>query len=169
MRSLFRLLAASLLSALLPHCCTAATCYAPEQAAALAGKDICLQAHVYAINEQPDGTRYLDVCAPGSAAGSCRFTVVSMAEDRAAVGSLDGLAEKDIRLRGTVHVIGEQAFVVLSAKRQLGGGAEKFRPNPALLSGFSGGSGAAAFRDPALSMHRRRGSSAFAGSASASR
>ena len=130
-----------------------------------AGKEICLEAHVYAVDEQADGTRYLNLC--GTESADCRFTVVSMPADRDDVGSLDALVHTDVHVRGVVHMAGDEAFLVLSARRQLHDGAEKFRPNPALLSGFSAASSKPGFRDPALSMHRRPGTSAFAGSTSA--
>ena len=46
--------------------CLAATrpCYTPAEASDHAGKEICLNAHIYDVVENADGTRYLDVCSP---------------------------------------------------------------------------------------------------------
>lgn len=150
-------------------CFAERTCYSPSEAATHDGKDICLQAHVYSVEEEADGTRYLDVCEPGAKDSSCRMTVVSMAADREEIGSLNNLAQTDIRLRGVVHVVHGEAFLMLSSRRQLHDGPEKFRPNPSLLAGFSGGAGGTAFRDPALGTRRQKGVSSFKGTATAER
>ena len=138
-------------------------CYTPEEAADHAGKEICLTAHIYDIVENADGTRYLDVCKPDTPEASCRFTIVSMAADRKAVGALDTVREQDVHLRGTVHALHGEAIMLLSNARQFHDGPEKFRPNPELLSGFSAESGGAAFHDPSMSSHRSHKSSVFAG------
>ncbi len=139
-------------------------CYTPDEASDHAGKEICLSAHVYDVVENPDGTRYLDVCKPGTPDESCRFTIVSMAADRKEVGALDTVREQDVHLRGTVHAMHGQAIMLLSSARQFHDGPEKFRPNPELLSGFSAGSEGTAFHDSAMSAHHSKKSSVFAGS-----
>ncbi|RRA49474.1 hypothetical protein [Acidipila sp. EB88] len=151
--------------ALAATACLAGTrrCYAPEDAAAMAGKEICLAAHVYDVVTAEDGTRYLDVCRPGTSMEGCRFTVVSMAADRNDVGPIDGLKEQDVHVRGTVHALRGESIMLLSHARQLHDGPEKFRPNPELISGFAAGSGATAFRDPALSARKHKNTSVFAG------
>ena len=141
-------------------CFASRTCYAPGDAPAHAGKDICLQAHVYDVTEEADGTRYLDVCAPGAA---CEFTVMSIGEDRREVGPLDTLKGTDVRLRGVVHTVRGQSMILLSHARQFRDGPEKFRPNPELLSGFGAGAGGTAFRDPAMHGHKTKTASAFRG------
>ncbi len=146
--------------------CFASTrpCYTPEEAVEHAGKDICLAAHVYDVVESEDGTRYLDVCEPGKPEESCRFTVMSLEADRKEVGQLESVREQDVRLRGVVHTVHGQSMMVLSHARQFHDGAEKFRPNPELLSGFSAGNGATAFRDPGMSAHKQHSPSVFKGS-----
>ena len=148
--------------------CLAASrpCYPPEEAAAHTEKEICLAAHVFEVVESADGTRYLDVCRPDVPDEGCRFTVVSMAADRREVGSLGSLRDQDVHLRGTVHALHGQAIMLLSNARQLHDGPEKFRPNPALLSGFSAGNEATAFRDPAMTAHKHKSTSVFVGTAS---
>ncbi len=142
-------------------CFASRTCYSPDDAPAHAGKDICLQAHVYDITESPDGTRYLDVCAPGVPDESCRFTVMSFGEDRKDVGTLDAMRGTDVQLRGVVHAMRGQSVMLLSHARQFRDGPEKFRPNPELLSGFGAGSDKTAFHDPGMNSHRGRNASAF--------
>ncbi len=139
-------------------------CYTPDEASDHAGKEICLSAHVYDVVENPDGTRYLDVCKPDTPDESCRFTIVSMAVDRKDVGTLDTVREQDVHLRGTVHAMHGQAIMLLSSARQFHDGPEKFRPNPELLGGFSAGSEGTAFRDPGMTAHRSHKSSVFASS-----
>ncbi len=138
-------------------------CYTPEQAGEHAEKEICLAAHVYDVVENDDGTRYLDVCRPGVPDESCRFTVVSLPSDRKEVGSLDSMRDQDVRVRGVVHTVRGQSMMLLSHARQFRDGPEKFHPNPELISGFSAGSEAMAFRDPAMSGHKHRSASLFKG------
>ncbi len=141
----------------------ARTCYPPDEAAAHAEKDICVAAHVYNVVETADGTRYLDVCKPGTADEDCHLAILSMAVDRKEVGELSGLRDQDISLRGTIHVFHGQNTLILSHARQFKDGPEKFRPNPTLLSAFNAGTSQMAVKDPALSGHRRTGRSAFRG------
>ena len=164
MASRWLLLLALLAPLLVATACLAAKrpCYSPEEAASHAGKEICLSAHVYDVAEDPDGTRYLDVCKPGSPDESCRFAVVSLAQDRTTVGSLTGLAMQDVQLRGTVRAVGNHALILLSDQRQHHDGPEKFRPNPELMKGFSAGAADTAFHDPAMNT-RRHSKSVFAG------
>ena len=136
-------------------------CYTPDEAQDRAGKDICLAAHVYDVVEARDGTRYLDVCPPEKDEASCRFTVMSVAADRKEVGELEGFREQDVHLRGTVHTVHGQSVMLLSHARQFHDGAEKFRPNPELISGFNADREGTAFRDPTLSASHRKAESAF--------
>lgn len=155
-------------------------CFSPQQAGEHAGKDICIAAHVYGVEQAADGTRLLDVCGPadGAAAESavkeaadppkevsrCSLLIVSLAQDRREVGSLQEVAQKDVQLRGTIHNMHGQSILLLSSSRQFHDGPEKFRPNPELLRGFSADEAATAFRDPEMSSHgKHSGSSAFAG------
>lgn len=133
-------------------------CISPEEALDHINKDSCVAAHVYNVVELPDGTRFLDVCATGTRDEDCRFSIVSRAEDRDDVGDLNSLRDQDIRIRGTIRPFGGRAEVVLSHSRQLHGGAEKFHPNPALLSGFSAEHERPAFNDKTRTSSESKGS-----------
>jgi hypothetical protein len=153
-----------LLLLLLSACSTAFAarpCVGPDEAIEHPGQDVCINAHVYDVVEAPDGTRYLDVCKPEISDVACRFTVISLAMDRKEVGELEGLREQDIHIRGVVHVMHGQSTIVLSHARQFKDGAEKFRPNPALLAGFSADSSKTAFKDPAMTAHHHKSQSVF--------
>ena len=63
-------------------------CVTTDQASKLINKDVCVTAHVYEVVELPSGTRFLDVCTPGTPDEKCQFTIVSMREDRDEVGEL---------------------------------------------------------------------------------
>jgi hypothetical protein len=136
-------------------------CFAPDEALAHSDKDVCVTAHVYEVVQSPDGIRYLDVCKPEVADGACHFTVMSLPADRKEVGDLDGYRDQDIHIRGVLHTMNGQSTIVLSHARQFKDGAEKFRPNPALMAGFSADRAGTAFRDPAMSAHHHKSSSAF--------
>ena len=139
-------------------------CYTPEQVPEHAGKEICLSAHVYDVVEDNDGMRYLDVCKPGVPDESCRLTIVSLPTDRKEVGTLDGIRQQDVRLRGVVHGMHGQAVMLLSHARQFHDGPEKFRPNPELLGNFSAEHAGLGFRDSALNERKNKRSTAFKGS-----
>ena len=128
-----------------------ATCRPASEAARYTGKDVCISAHVYDIAQLRDGTRFLDTCSPETSDADCRFTIASLPEDTRDVGDLNALRGKDIELRGTVHSVNDRSLMYLSKERQLHGGAEKFHPNPALLTGFNAGQGKAPVHDPSLS------------------
>ena len=134
----------------------AKTCYSPEEALTHENKDVCVAAHVYDVVELADGTRFLDVCSPETADEQCRFTVMSASGDRKTVGDLSQYREQDIQIRGVVRPFGGRAEILLSDARQFHGGAEKFRPNPALLHGFSAEDGKPAIGDPSLKSGRHR-------------
>ena len=112
-------------------------CHPAAEAGLYAGKDVCIAAHVYDIAQLRDGTRFLDTCSPEQSDDACRFTIASLPEDTRDAGDLNALRGHDIELRGIVHTVNDRNLMYLSNARQLHGGAEKFRPNPALLSGFS--------------------------------
>ena len=150
-------------------CYAARPCYTIDEAGEHAGKEVCLSAHVYDIMEDAGGVRYLDVCAPDVPTGSCRFTIVSMPEDRREVGSLEGLRDQDVHLRGTVHAMHGDSVMLLSHARQFRDGPEKFRPNPQLLAGFNAGNDALAFKDPAMTSHKQKTTTLFRGTATATR
>jgi hypothetical protein len=126
-------------------------CHPASEAAHYTGKDVCIAAHVYDIAQLRDGTRFLDTCSSQTSDADCRFTIASLPQDRREAGSLESLRGKDIELRGVVHSVNQRSLIYFSNARQLHGGAEKFRPNPALLSGFSAEDGKTPVHDPSLS------------------
>ncbi len=126
----------------------AMTCVAPDQTASMLNKDVCVKAHVYNVVQLKSGTRFLDTCAPATPDSACQFTVISLPEDRKEVGPLDALNGQDIQIRGKVRSFPDHREIILSHSRQLHGGKEKFRPNPALMKRFSAQEHSMAFRDP---------------------
>lgn len=128
----------------------ARTCYKPEEALTHQNKDVCVSAHVYDVVELSDGTRFLDLCSPETSDAQCRFTIMSMSTDRKTVGDLYQYRLQDIQVRGVVHPFAGRGEIILSDARQFHGGGEKFRPNPALIKGFSAETGKPAVNDPAL-------------------
>ncbi|SRR6266567_2059700 len=125
-------------------------CLTPDEAASRLHKEVCLAAHIYNVVQLPDGTRYLDVCAPETPDDQCRFTVVSLRDDRGDVGDLGTYRDKDVQIRGTVQPMRGRSGIVLSHARQFSGGLPKFRPNPRLLRGFSGDQDRPPIADPNL-------------------
>jgi len=121
-----------------------------DSPAPLVGQDVCIEAHVYDVVELADGTRFLDVCQPNVPDDRCRFTVISLAEDREQVGELRRYRDQNIQLRGTLRSLHGRMGIVLSHARQFNGGPEKFRPNPRLLRDFNAQSGQMPVRDPNL-------------------
>ncbi|MFZ0301768.1 MAG: hypothetical protein WAL75_03745 [Terracidiphilus sp.] len=114
-----------------------APCVTADQAATMVNKDVCISAHVYDVVELPDGTRFLDVCSPDTPDEKCRFTVVSLWEDREEVGELRKYRDMDVQVRGLVQSMHGRAGMVLSHARQFNGGPPKFKPNPMLARGFN--------------------------------
>lgn len=141
-----------------PMLCLAAkpkACVSAKKAEQMINKDICVAAHVYEIVERPDGTRFLDVCPPETPDSACRFTVISFAQDKKAVGELGKYRGKDVRIRGIVQSAHGRAVMVLSRARQFNGGPPAFRPNPLLLHGFSADQRRPPERDPNLHTYGR--------------
>lgn len=128
-------------------------CVSTDEAAKLTNKDVCIQAHVYEIVELPDGTRFLDVCPPDTPDASCRFTIVSLREDREQVGELRKFRDADVHIRGIVQPMRGRSGMVLSHVRQFYGGPPKFKPNPKLLHGFTGEQSKPPISDPNLRPH----------------
>jgi hypothetical protein len=125
-------------------------CVTADQAAQMLKKDVCISAHVYEVVELPDGTRFLDVCSPQTPDDQCRFTVVSLAEDREEVGELRKYRDADVRIRGIVQPMHGRAGMVLSHSRQFYGGPPKFKPNPLLARGFTADQERPPIADPNL-------------------
>jgi hypothetical protein len=119
-------------------------------AAKAINKDVCVSAHVYDIVELSNGTRFLDVCPPATPDDACRFTIVSLREDREEVGELRQYRDMDVNIRGIVQPMHGRVGMVLSHARQFKGGPPKFRPNPLLARGFSAEEDRAPIGDPNL-------------------
>ena len=125
-------------------------CVPADQASKMFNKDVCVSAHVYDVVQLPDGTRYLDVCAPQTPDEACRFTIVSLWEDREEVGELQKYRDADVEIRGIVKPMHGRAGIMLSHARQFRGGPPRFKPNPALARGFNAGESRPPISDPNL-------------------
>jgi hypothetical protein len=132
--------------------CAGATrpCVPAGQAAKLLNKDVCVSAHIYEVVQLPDGTRFLNVCSPQTTDDNCRFTIVSLPEDRGDVGELTQYRNQDVEIRGIVQPMHGRAGLVLSHVRQFHGGPPKFRPNPLLARGFTADESRPPVNDPNL-------------------
>ena len=125
-------------------------CVTAEEASKLLNKDVCVTAHIYDVVELPNGTRFLDVCTPDTPDENCRFTVVSMFEDRGEVGELGKYRNANVHIRGIVQSMHGRTGMVLSHERQFNGGPPRFRPNPKLARGFNAEQDRPAINDPNL-------------------
>jgi hypothetical protein len=125
-------------------------CVTADEAAKVPNKEVCITAHVYEIVELPNGTRFLDVCAPDTSDDSCHFTIMSLREDRREVGDLLKYRDADVRLRGVVQSMHGRYGMRLSHARQFYGGPPKFKPNRKLLRGFDAERDRRPLRDPNL-------------------
>jgi hypothetical protein len=124
------------------------TCVTADEASLLLNKDVCVTAHIYDVVELPDGTRFLDICTPETSDDKCRFTFVSLRDDRDEVGELRKYRDMDVHVRGIVRSMHGRAGMVVSHARQFYGGPPKFRPNPKLLRGFNADQERPAVNDP---------------------
>jgi hypothetical protein len=136
-----RLLLIVLLCPLAAFAANSKPCVSVDEAAKVRDNDVCIEAHVYDVVELPDGTRFLDVCAPGTPDEQCRFTIVSLPGDREQVGELRSYRDANVHVRGMVQQMNGRSGMLLSHARQFRGGPPKFRPNPMLLHGFTGQQG----------------------------
>ncbi len=127
-----------------------AQCVSVEDAGRLLNKDICISAHVYDVVQLGDGTRYLDVCSPQTTDEDCRFTIMSLWQDRDEVGELTQYRDMDVQVRGVVRPMHGRAGMLLSHARQFRGGPPKFQPNPKLAHGFDAGQDRPPIQDPNL-------------------
>jgi hypothetical protein len=125
-------------------------CADPADAQKYLNKEICIAAHIYEIVQLPDGTRFLDVCPPETLDAQCRFTIVSLRQDRGDVGELTKYRDMNVTVRGLVEPMHGRAGMMLSHARQFYGGPPKFRPNPRLVRGFQGDAERPAVNDPNL-------------------
>ncbi len=130
-------------------------CVPADQASQIFNKDICISVHIYEVVELVDGTRFLDVCSPDTPDDKCRFTIVSLREDRGEVGELTKYRDMNVQIRGIVQPMRGRSGMVLSHARQFYGGPPKFKPNPLLTRGFNADENRPPVRDPDL---RSRGS-----------
>lgn len=126
------------------------SCLTADQASKLLKKDVCITAHIYDVVQLPDGTRFLDVCMPQTPDDACRFTIVSLLEDRDEVGELRKYRDMDVEVRGIVQPMHGRAGIVLSHARQFSGGPPKFKPSPRLVRGFSADQSRPPVSDPNL-------------------
>ena len=113
------------------------SCIPAGQALKTLNRDICVSVHIYDVVELPDGTRFLDVCSPQTPDDQCRFTIISLREDRNFVGELQKYRDSDVQIRGLVQPMHGRAGMVLSHARQFYGGPPRFKPNPLLSHGFT--------------------------------
>jgi hypothetical protein len=125
-------------------------CVTADEATKLVNKDVCVSAHIYDVVTLPDGTRFLDVCSPQTPDEQCRFTIVSLWEDRDEVGELRKYRDMDVQVRGIVRPMHGRVGMVLSHARQFYGGPPKFKPNPRLARGFSADQSRPPVSDPNL-------------------
>jgi len=125
-------------------------CLTAEEASKMLNKDICISAHVYDVVQLPDGTRFLDVCTPQTMDDACRFTIVSLSEDREEVGELNKYRDMNVQIRGIVRPMHGRAGMLLSHARQFYGGPPKFKPNPKLARGFDAAQSRPPVNDPNL-------------------
>jgi hypothetical protein len=125
-------------------------CVTADEATKLVNKDVCITAHIYDVVELPDGTRFLDVCAPQTPDEQCRFTLVSLWEDREDVGELRKYRDMDVQVRGIVRPMHGRAGMEVSHSRQFYGGPPKFKPNPKLARGFTADESRPPVHDPNL-------------------
>jgi hypothetical protein len=125
-------------------------CVSADEASKFLNKDICISAHVYDVVQLPDGTRFLDVCTPETPDEKCRFTIVSLWEDRDEVGELRKYRDMNVQIRGIVRPMHGRSGMVLSHARQFCGGPPKFKPNPMLARGFNAGESRPPVSDPNL-------------------
>jgi hypothetical protein len=126
------------------------SCVSVEDAGRLLNRDICISAHIYDVVQLADGTRYLDVCPPQTSDENCRFTIMSLWQDRDDVGELTKYRDMDVQVRGLVRPMHGRAGMLLSHARQFHGGPPKFQPNPKLARGFDAGEDRPPVRDPNL-------------------
>jgi hypothetical protein len=125
-------------------------CVTADEATRLVNKDVCVTAHIYDVVQLPDGTRFLDVCTPDTPDEKCRFTIISLPEDRDEVGELRKYRDMNVQVRGIVRPMHGRAGMVVSHARQFYGGPPRFKPNPKLLHGFNAGESRPPIYDPNL-------------------
>ncbi|MFP5204936.1 MAG: hypothetical protein ACLGSH_06250, partial [Acidobacteriota bacterium] len=103
-------------------------CFSADEATRIINKDVCIDVHVYDVVQLDDGTRFLDVCSPDTPDDQCRFTIISLWEDREQVGELRRYRDQNVKIRGIVQPMHGRFGMVLSERRQFYGGPPKFKP-----------------------------------------
>src|SRR5947209_12935675 len=93
-------------------------CVTADEASQMVNKNVCISAHVYEVVQLPDGTRFLDICTPETPDERCRFTIVSLWEDRDDVGELRKYRDMNVQVRGLVRPMHGRAGMLLSHVRQ---------------------------------------------------
>lgn len=129
------------------------SCVSADEASKMLNKDVCITAHIYDVVELTNGTRFLDICPPDTPDDLCRFTIVSLAQDRSEVGELSRYKNTNVRIRGIVQPMHGRSAMFLSHERQFSGGLPKFRPNPRLAHGFGADQDRPPVSDPNLRSH----------------
>ena len=145
-----RLVSLLVFAPLLSFAASPKPCVPVGEASKLLYKDVCVTAHIYDVVELPNGTRFLDVCTPDTPDDACRFTILSLMEDRNEVGELQKYKDMDVHVRGIVQPMHGRAGMVLSHARQFYGGPPKFKPNSQLVRGFTGEQERPPLSDPNL-------------------
>jgi len=125
-------------------------CVTAEEASKLINKNVCVNAHIYDVVVLPNGTSFLDICTPDTSDENCRFTIVSLFEDRGDVGELGKYRNANVHIRGIVQSMHGRAGIVLNHQRQFNDGPPKFKPNPKLGRGFNAGQDQPEIYDPNL-------------------
>jgi len=141
---------------MLANCEKQKLCLSADEASHVVNKEVCVSAHVYDVVQSPDGTRFLDICAPETPDDACRFTIVSRWQDRDEVGELGKFRNADVQVRGLVKPMRGRSGMELSHERQFHGGPPRFRPNPRLAHGFNGEQEKPPISDPNLRSHGGR-------------
>jgi hypothetical protein len=138
------------LSPVLSYAAKQKPCVTADEATKLMNKDVCVSAHIYDVVQLPDGTRFLDVCAPETPDEKCRFTILSLPGDHYEVGELRKYRNMNVQVRGIVRPMHGRAGMVVSHARQFYGGPPKFKPNPKLARGFNAEQDRTPIYDPNL-------------------
>lgn len=140
-------------------------CYSPAHALHHLHHKTCIRAHVYREINLDDGTRILDLCAPGAA--DCEFALVSLDRNRKSVGDLKQYVGSDIEVLGTVEPIRGRAEILLRKAGQLHSRdtleiaaaqrprgrrpkQDRFHANPTLLKSFNAEQNRSPVSDPAF-------------------
>jgi len=120
-----------------------------DQASRMVNKDVCVSAYVYmwcSCRMEPASWSVFATDADEA----CRFTIVSLWEDREEVGDLGKFRDMNVQVRGLVRPMHGRVGMVLSHVRQFSGGPPKFKPNPKLARGFSADESRPPINDPSL-------------------